>query len=118
MSTFLEYDPVTGIRHEMDYDPETGRLQLHYQQNVQGVLDLAQRVRHDHVTDVGIKNGFWHYCTIPTTVQIELLNKGIDIFKANDFPRLMEEINTNYPYLKMTEKRHGGKVKEIYLGQG
>lgn len=118
MSEFLEYDPVTGIRHSMDYDPETGKLDLHYTQDVQPVLDLAQRVRNDRVTDVGIKNGFWHYATIPTTVQIELLNKGIDIFKANDFPRLMAEINTNYPYLKMTDKHHGQKVREIYLGKG
>jgi len=112
---FLEYDPTLGVRYDFDYDPETGRASVGYQQDVQAVLDLAQRVRADRVTDEGIKKGFWHFCTIPTTVQIELMNKGIDIYKANDFPRLCAEINTNYPYLKMTEKTHGGKVKQIYV---
>lgn len=116
MSTFLEYDPEIGVRYGFDYDPATGDASLTRTQDVQPVLDLAHRVRVDRVTDAGIKAGFWHYCTIPTTVQLELLNKGIDIFRADDFPRLMEEINTHYPYLKMTEKNHGGKTKDIYLG--
>jgi hypothetical protein len=115
---FLDYDPTTGVRHDMDYDPETGRLDIHYRQNVQGLLDRTKLLRDNGLTDQGIKGGFWHYASIPTTVQIELLNKGLDLFKANDFPRLLEEINTNYPYLKVSEKNHGGKVKEIYLGKG
>lgn len=115
MATFFEYDPLTGVRYDFDYDPVTGEAAVGYTQNVQPVLDLAHRVRVDKVTDPGIKAGFWHYCTIPTTVQIELLKKGIDIGKANDFPRLFAEINTNYPHLKMTEKNCGGKVKQIYI---
>jgi len=115
---FFEYDPTLGVRYDMDYDEESGNVHMTYTQDVQPLLDLAHRVRADGVTDNGIKKGFWHYCSIPTAVQVELLNKGIDIFKANDFPRLCEEINTNYPYLKMTQKNHGGKVREIYLGKG
>lgn len=113
---FLSYDPVTGVRHDMDYDPVSGRLDIHYQQDVQALLDRNKLMRDNGLGDHGIKGGFWHYCSIPTSVQIELLNKGIDIGKATDFKRLIEEINTHYPYLKVTEKKHGGKVKEIYLG--
>ena len=115
---FLSYDPVTGVRNDMDYDPESGRLDIHYRQDIEPLLEHTKMLRDNGLMDPGIKQGFWHYASIPTTVQLELLNKGIDIFKANDFPRLCAEINTNYPWLKVTEKNHGGRVKEIYLGKG
>lgn len=114
--SFLSYDPVTGVRHDFDYDEVTGNAHITYSQDVQGLLDYNQKVRNAGAADQGIKANWWHYASIPLTVVMEMRSRGIDLFKAQDMKRVLEEINTRYPYLKLTDKRHEGKTKEIFLG--
>ena len=108
MSKWVEYDPLSGITNHHDYNEETGKLTIARSQDVTSILERAKSIRNDSAADLGIKKGFWHYCTIPVTIQLELKKKGLDVFSQDQTMtnRIIKEINQNYPYLKMTQKHH------------
>jgi hypothetical protein len=54
----------------------------------------------------GIKEDWWHYCSIPPVIEMELLKKGLNLNNKDDHKAIFREINANYPYLKSTDKRH------------
>lgn len=106
MSAFLEYDPVTGMEKFVDAD-DNNRLQIHYRQDVEPILDYAKEIRNSGAADKGIKNSFWHYAIIPPVVEMELLVKyGLRLHNKNHQKRIFELINSEYPYCKTTDKRH------------
>lgn len=105
MAKFVDLDKDTGVETLMDYDE--GKVQYHYRQDVSSLLDYTQRARNDGLTDHGIKNDLWHYAQIPPVIILELKFKfGCDIFKREHMKRAFYLINTEYPYLKMTNKTH------------
>lgn len=105
MSKFVDFDPLRGI--ETQEDSYEGRIQLHYRQDVEPVLELAKTERINGLTDDGIKQDLWLYARIPPVIILELRFKhGIDIFKRDHLKRAFQVINRDYPYLKCTEKRH------------
>ena len=107
MAAFFDYDPVTGMTEHYDYDWKNEKHIIRSTQDVSGVLEYAKAHRDNHLTDSGIKKGWWKYAVIPTVVQMELLKKGISLTNPRDTKRLIREINENYPYLKTTDKTHG-----------
>jgi len=112
---FFDFDPTTGLKTEFDYDETTGNAIIHTTQDVQASLDYAKASRNDGLRDHGIRENWWHYCTIPPVVMLKLrAEKGLICGKPEHAKRIIEEINTNYPHLKMTQKNHGGKVVEVY----
>lgn len=104
MSEFFDYNSVNGMR----YDTECGgdKLIINASQDVQPIVDHMTRKRNE--IDTGIKRGMWHYCSIPTVVEIELLKKGINIYNKRHTKAVMKEINQNYPHLKATRKHYAG----------
>ena len=105
MSEFFDYDPNNGMIYSMDYDHRTDETVIHSKQDVGPILDhMADKRKKDD--DSGIGRGLWHYCTIPTRVELELKQKGIDIYDKNCLKDVLREINQNYPYLKATRKNH------------
>lgn len=105
MAEFLEYDALRGVSQYVDVD-DRNRLQVHYQQDVEPILELAKIERNDGLTDSGIKKDLWLYARIPPVVVLALKHKGIDIFNRNHLKRAFQEINQNFPYCKTTEKHH------------
>jgi hypothetical protein len=107
MSRWVDYNPHSGLTEVNDYDEETGILAVTKQQDVQDLVDATKAIANSGATDVGIKKGLWHYCSIPLGVQYELLTKyGINIHDRNHWPRMFSVINADYPYLKTTHKKH------------
>lgn len=106
MSEFFDYDPVAGMTYYTDYDHDNDEIVVHSVQDVQPHLDWAKEVRNSNVADKGIKRDMWHYAIIPTHVQLELRQKGINIYKKDHWRAMLKEINTNYPHLKMTSLKH------------
>ncbi len=103
MAAFVEISP-TGVETWVDGD-EANRLQVHYRQDVEPILDYAKLIRDDgDFSAKGIKNDFWLYAVIPPVVILQLRHKGIDLYR--DPKRALREINENYPHLKCTTKRH------------
>lgn len=104
MAEFFEYNPENGMIYHTE-EAEEDKLILRSSQDVEPILDYtsAKRNRNDNS---GIKRGFWHYCTIPTHVELELRQKGINIYNKRQTKELLKEINTNYPHLKVTRLNH------------
>ncbi len=106
MAKFVDYDPQRGLATYEDMD-SSNKLQIHYRQDVEPLLDYTRTLRNEGATDKGIKNDLWHYAQIPQVVILEMRFKhGVDIFNKNHTKRVFELINREYPHLKTTEKMH------------
>ena len=106
MSLFFDYNPDTGITQHFDYDPITDQIHIHHTQDVSAILDQIKEKRL-HAKSFGTVETFAHYATIPAIVELELKKKGISLTDNNATKALMREIESNYPYCKTTEKKHG-----------
>ena len=107
MPILFDYDPLTGVTTNFDYDPINDQAILTYEQDVTGFLDRMKDMRSDTGrSDKGIKEDWWHYCSIPEVVEMELMKKGLYLHNKDHFKAIMREINTNYPYLRATDKWH------------
>lgn len=104
MAAFVDYDPMTGVQTWADGD-EWNRLQVHYRQDVEPLLDLAGIERNERHHD-NLK-GLSLYARIPLVVIMELRTKyGVDIFKRDHLKRAFDLINQEYPRLKTTDRVH------------
>lgn len=107
MPILFDHNPDTGVSEYFDYDPILDQVRITTSQDVSGFLDRMQAIRNDPgISARGIKEDWWLYCSIPPVVEIELRNKGLDLNNKDHFKAIMKEINTNYPYLKATNKCH------------
>ena len=110
MSKWVEYDPWTGTTETNVADDDDGTITVHKEQDVTELLDRNADLRNTGAADNGIKKGLWLYASIPLAVQYEMLTKhGINIHNKDHWPRMFELINTDYPYLKTTNKTHALK---------
>lgn len=105
MSKFVDFDADRGMAtYEDMYD---GKMQVHYRQDVEPVLEYTKTLRNEGATDYGIKNDLWHYAQIPAVVILEMRFKhGVDVFDKNAQKKVFELINREYPHLKTTNKMH------------
>jgi len=112
MPILFDHDPVTGVSEFFDYDPINDQVHMSYEQDVTGFLDQMNRLRKDpSISQKGIQEEWWHYCSIPPVVEIALRNKGLIVGNREHMPAIFREINTNYPYLKATDKHHAERVR-------
>lgn len=114
MPEFFDYDPLTGIKTEYDYDESTGNAHFHQKQDVSALLDYNTALRNDSLTDKGIKEGWWLYAKIPPIVMLKMRNQGINVEDGRHIDRVLAELNTNYPALKVTQKNEGKKLALIH----
>lgn len=107
MPILFDYDPVTGIREYFDYDPINDQVRITTQQDVSAFLDRMKAMRDDpSISAKGIKEDWWHYCSIPEVVELELMRRGLSLHNKDHMQDILKIINAEYPYLKATEKRH------------
>ena len=107
MPILFDYDPETGVSEYFDYDPVRDQVAITYEQDISFFLDRMKAIRDNpDISKKGIKEEWWLYCSIPPVVEIELRNKGLNVYDKNAGKAILKEINTNYPYLKATEKWH------------
>jgi hypothetical protein len=106
MPLHFDYDPVNQTHQYFDYDPLTGDVSITTTQDVSETLDVLKTKRDDpEAWKKGVKECFAHYASIPVIVEMELKKKGISIYDKNCSKRLIQEIEQNYPYLKVTDKK-------------
>ncbi len=76
MKKFFDYDPTTGITETFHYDPLTDETTIESTQDATPCLEVNKAMANDEeYTKQGIKNGEWHYASIPTIVQLKWLNE-------------------------------------------
>ena len=99
---------MNGVTEYFSYDEDTGKSHITTVQDVQPLLDYNANLRNQGIKDVKEKGTpmLRHYASVPMVVINEMLNKGINFFDKNDFARVIQEINVNYPWLKVTTKHH------------
>lgn len=104
MAEFFDYSAHNGMTYHTEMADDKDMI-IRASQDVEPVLRYIgdKRNRNDNS---GIKRSLWHYCTIPTHVELELLKKGINIHNRHQTKELLKEINTNYSYLKVTRRNH------------
>jgi hypothetical protein len=107
MSQFLDFDHRTGVQQLYDTTPDN-RMQIHYRQDVEPILELAKYERLNGLSDAaGKKNDLNLYARIPPVIILELKYKhGVDVFKRGHMKKALQLINTEYPHLKCTDKTH------------
>lgn len=110
MAKTFDYSPDHGMFYEIEDNAQNpGELFIRPIQDVQPVLDFTKAKRNSGLNDRGIKQEWWHYATIPPIVQVAMKDKGIDFHKKSHMPRVLKEINENYPHLKCTDLKHAIK---------
>lgn len=114
MAEFFEYDPLSGVRTDFDYEEETGSVIFTRTQDVQPLLDHNAKLRNYGATDKGIKEGWWLYAKIPPIFMLKMRAKGINVEDGRHIDRVLKEINTNFPHLKTTQKNEGKKLALIH----
>lgn len=100
-----EYDPYTGVTEINVAEEDGDEIRTHRVQDVQPLLDRATETRNTGSGDRASKE-LHLYASIPMVVAYELLKKGINVFNPDHMPRVLQEINSNYPKLKYTDKTH------------
>lgn len=112
MSEFFEFDPLTGIRTDTQWNEQDQTLTLIRTADVEPVLDFTKAVSNEvGMNREDMKKGWWLYAKLPPIVIVQMMAKGINPFDQNDQKRMFEEINTSYPHLKTTTGAEGGKTK-------
>lgn len=107
---WIEYNQETGTRETNYADEDTGEIHVVKEQDVEPLLERNRELANSGETDIGIRKGFWHYCSIPLNVQYKLLTEyKINIHDKNHWPRMFDVINRDFPYLKTTTKKHAMK---------
>lgn len=106
---YFSYDPVTGIRTDWDFEDETGIATFYQEEDIEGLLKVAAETRATNtpMSYTGHDEKWWPEAVIPATVINELLKKGINVlrYEDKDATDLAREIETNYPHLKLTDKK-------------
>lgn len=103
----LDFDPLTGLKTIHEYDHATGETLLHYEQDVEPLLDAnkaAQNEQHGKMGDMV------HVASIPVSVQLKwLVEKGVDVLNPDHKQAVAKLLDSNeWRYLK---------VRHIMLGR-
>ena len=106
MAKFVDFDPERGLATYEDRTQD-GRLQVHYRQDVEPLLDYTKELRNSGSADLGIKRDMWHYAQIPPVIMMRWKNElGVDLFNKDHLKAVLKLLNTDYRYLKCTDKTH------------
>ena len=105
MRYFLGYDPLSGIKRWMDYDPLTDETHEFAEADTTVALDVTNDLRNDEeYWRQGVKNSMAHYASIPAILLEKWAHEGVNI---NDSQALLDMVNKpEYAYLRVTTKRH------------
>jgi len=102
---FFSYDPLTGVRTLFDYDDDTDTAIFRREEDVEPLLKhIAELRKASPKSVIGRSDEEWFLeAMIPSTVQVELMKKGLDMGNPDHATSIAREIEVNYPHLKCTD---------------
>lgn len=106
---FFDYDPLTGVMEYLEFSADGKTFSIRQEQDIEPYLDFAAWLRNTQIPDGNFRKEGWLYGLIPPIMQAQLFKKGINFMDPNDTPKVIEELNTNYPYFKTTHRHHETK---------
>lgn len=113
MKRLLDYDPLHGVSCFFEYKHDQKQITLTHEQDVSPILDRNKALANDDDrTKRGIKDDWWHYASIPTTVEMEWLQKfGVNLNDPSHKGKIFKLLNhPDYRYLKTTTLVHNVKA--------
>lgn len=106
---FFDYDPLTGL--EERYEEQGDKIMIHTYQDVGGIVDHCKSLANEGLPDEAWrKQGVSVYAKVPLVVIGQMMRKGIKFFDPNHIGAVVREVNTNYPWLKTSNKNHEVRV--------
>ncbi len=106
---FFSYDPLTGVRTLYDYDEEKDMAIFRREEDISGLLKAAAETRARGPTSyINTSDEKWFpQAFISATMMADMLKKGIDVsrLEGKDATIVAREIETNYPSMKLTDKK-------------
>lgn len=107
MPLLFDSNPETGVTTYFDYDPVKDQVFLTSHQDVTGFLDRMNKLRNDEdYSKQGIKEDWWHFASVPVIVEMELMKRGLYLHDKDAMPKILKVLQSEYPYLLATTKRH------------
>jgi len=104
----LDYNSITGLETWYSVDSDGTEI-IEYTSDAEPILEVNKALQNetDH-TKKGIKDGFWHYASIPAGVQMKwYVEEGIDVYNKDHMPRVLKKLqDRDYMHLKTTTKVH------------
>jgi len=107
MRRVLDYDPETGTTTYHEYDHGTRETTIIEVQDAAPYLARNRELANDESRKrKGIKDGMWHFATIPNGVISQWLKEGFDVFNRNQRNELKRRLNSpEWQYLRTTSGR-------------
>ncbi len=105
MKQLLDYDADTGVAYYTEEDG--GTIGLLTEVDAEPMVEQNKIARNEGLYDQGSPEGMHKYCDIDDVLIAAMLKKGINILNPSptDWKRFFQEIETNYPFYKCTNKR-------------
>ena len=89
----LDFDPVTGVKQDVEYLYNEDKTVIRTSQDVSGILERNKLLQNEEdYKKQGIKNGFQHVAEIPLSVVHGWMKEGIDITKPADWPKVKQKL--------------------------
>jgi len=105
----ISWDPLNGIAQYHHYDVDTDTSMFESVGDATPVIEANKALAQtDDLWKHGMKQDFVLYASIPTIVQVKLLNEhGIDVYKKEHGARLSKILESpEYRYLKCVNRKH------------
>jgi hypothetical protein len=88
-----------GIEEWFEYDPINDTMNIQTRTDVTPILEAMNEKRKQELWTKEVKGDWVHFAKIPPAIEIELKQRGLDIHDKNCTKRLMQVIQSEYPYL-------------------
>jgi hypothetical protein len=106
MKRLLDHDAFSGLTTWHEFDSATDTTLLHYEQEVEPLVDACKR--DNNHADRRLGNGA-HVASIPSSVQLKwLVEKGVNVLDPNHQAAVAKLLDGEYKYLKRLPIMFGG----------
>ena len=106
----FDYNDMTGVTTWFHAE-DNGDVHLEYVQDVEPILELNKAKANQTDKSEQIKDGWWHYGSIPLSLVLKWqIEEGIDVYNPDHMPRVLAKMNDReFSYLKATDGMHARK---------